>query len=295
MQQKEESSVQKPFSKFILSLLLFGSNGVVASQIALASTEITFLRALIGSLLLLGIFFWKKERFSFQRYPKDAVCLLLSGVSMGASWLFLYEAYQQIGVSTTILLHYTAPAMVLLLSPLFFQERLTLRKCLGLTVVLLGVFCINGQAAEMGKSGWGLLCAVLSAVLYVVMVISNKKAEQVGGLENTVLQMIFAFLVVAVFFLLRGKPLLFSIPVESIPFVLLLGIVNGGTANYLYFSSIGRLPVQTVAVCSYLDPLTAVLLSAMLLGEPMGALQLLGAICILGGAIFAELSERERI
>ena len=287
--------MQKSFPKLIVSLLLFGSNGIVASQIALASTEISFLRALIGSLLLLGIFFRKRGRFSFQRYPKDAVCLLLSGVSMGASWLFLYEAYQQVGVSTTILLHYTAPAIVLLLSPVFFQERLTMRKCLGLFIVLLGVFCINGQAAEAGKSDWGIFCAVLSAVLYVVMVISNKKVKQVGGLENTVLQMVFAFLVMLIFFLLRGKALLFTIPAESIPFVLLLGIVNGGIANYLYFSSIGKLPVQTVAVCSYLDPLTAVLLAALLLGEPMGALQLMGAACILGGAIFAELAgERKK-
>lgn len=286
--------MKKAFSRLIFAMLLSGSNGIVASQIALPSTEITFLRALIGSFLLLGFFFWQKARFTFLQSPKDALFLLFSGVSMGGSWLFLYEAYQQLGVSITILIHYTAPAMFMLLSPIFFKERLTLKKCIGLGIVLLGIFCINGQPAPGGRNLWGLFCAVMSAVLYTSMVIANKKIVHINGMENAVLQMAFSFLTIAVFFVVQGKPLLFEIPMTSLPFVLLLGIVNGGIANYLYFSSIGRLPVQTVAVFSYLDPLTAVVLSALLLGEKMGALQIIGAACILGGAIFAELAGKAK-
>ncbi|MBQ2924303.1 MAG: DMT family transporter, partial [Anaerotignum sp.] len=71
--------------------------------------------------------------------------------------------------------------------------------------------------------------------------------------------------------------------------VLMLGLVNTGLGCYRYFSAIGRLPVQTVAVCGYLEPLAAVVLSAILLGEGMGVLQILGTVLILGGAMFAEL------
>lgn len=285
--------MKNAFSRMIFAMLLFGSNGIVASQIALSSIEITFFRALIASLLLLGIFFRNHGRFTLQRQPMDALYLLFSGVSMGASWLFLYEAYQQLGVSITILIHYTAPAVVMLLSPFFFKERLTKQKCIGLCIVLLGIFCINGQPAAGGRNIWGLFCAAMSAVLYASMVIANKKATHIVGMENAVWQVLFAFLTIIVFFLLRGESLLIRIPPASLPFVLILGILNGGLANYFYFSSLGRLPVQTVAVFSYLDPLTAVVLSALLLGESMSAIQLLGAACILGGALFADLAGRK--
>lgn len=71
--------------------------------------------------------------------------------------------------------------------------------------------------------------------------------------------------------------------------MIFLGVVNSGLACYLYFSSMNRLPAQSVAICSYLDPLSALLFSAVFLGERLRLLQLLGAALILGGAAFAEL------
>ena len=56
---------------------------------------------------------------------------------MGGNWLFLYEAYQQIGVGTASLLCYCGPVIVMALAPILFHESLTLHKCLGLLVVLL--------------------------------------------------------------------------------------------------------------------------------------------------------------
>ena len=84
---------------------------------------------------------------------------------MGGNWLFLYEAYQQIGVGTASLLCYCGPVIVMALAPILFHEKLTLHKCLGFLVVLVGVFLINGQAAQEGKTLWGLFCGGMSAVL----------------------------------------------------------------------------------------------------------------------------------
>lgn len=69
---------------------------------------------------------------------------------------------------------------------------------------------------------------------------------------------------------------------------MLLGAVNTGLGCCWYFSAICRLPVQTVAVCGYLEPLAAVVFAAALLRETMQPLQILGAALILGGAAGAE-------
>ena len=65
-------------------------------------------------------------------------------------------------------------------------------------------------------------------------------------------------------------------------------ILNTGIGCYLYFSSIGNLPVQTVAICGYLEPLSAVVFSVLFLREILLPIQVLGAVLVIGGAVFAE-------
>ncbi|MDO4531693.1 MAG: DMT family transporter [Bacillota bacterium] len=276
-----------PFIKYIAALLIFGSNGIVASHIAMSSHEIVFLRSGIGGLVLLLIFLLLRQKSQGLRYKKELFFLALAGAAMGFNWLFLYEGYRQIGVGTATLMCYCGPVIVMALGPILFQERLTKQKCLGFLAVFAGILCINRYAFQAGKTVWGLFCGAMAAVTYAVLVIFNKKAEHITGLENAMLQTICSFLVVAVFMAVQ-QGMAVEIPKGDWIPVLLLGIVNTGGGCYLYFSAIGRLPVQTVAVCGYLEPLSAVLLSAVLLGEGMGAMQLMGTVLILGGAMFAE-------
>lgn len=280
------------YIKYILGLLLFGLNGIVASQIELSSYEIVLFRTAIGSLLLIGIFLIKRNKFTFTKHKKDLLFIGISGVAMGASWMFLYEAYSQIGVGIASLLYYCGPVIVMIFSPLLFKERLTPVKIAGFVFVVAGVFLINSNAFG-GGSFWGIGCALLAAVTYSVMVISNKKSVHIKGIENCTLQLIFSFLTVAVFVGARSG---FSLQVktEDWPWILILGILNTGIGCYFYFSSIGKLPVQTVAICGYTEPLSAVIFSAILLNEKMLPLQIVGAFLIIGGAVFAEGFEKLR-
>lgn len=66
----------------------------------------------------------------------------------------------------------------------------------------------------------------------------------------------------------------------------MLGLINTGVGCYCYFSLIGSLPAQSVAICGYLEPLFAVLLSVLILHETMRPLQILGAVLIIGGTAF---------
>lgn len=279
------------YFKYILGLLLFGSNGIVASYIALSSYEIVLLRTLIGSLLLIILFFAGKEKLTFYRHKKQFLWLTVSGIAMGASWICLYEAYARIGVSISSLLYYCGPVIVMALSPLLFKEKLTTFKVIGFLSVLCGVFLVNGNAFDGSCDTFGILCGLFSAVMYSFMVTFNKKASNITGLENSTLQLLISFLTITVFVGFKHG-LVIYIPQSSILPILILGLLNTGIGCYLYFSSIGNLPVQTVAICGYLEPLSAVLFSVLLLKETMLPMQIIGAILILGGAIFSEGRKR---
>ena len=53
----------------------------------------------------------------------------MSGVALGASWIFLYEAYVEIGVSLASLAYYCGPVIVMVFSPILFREKSQERKC----------------------------------------------------------------------------------------------------------------------------------------------------------------------
>lgn len=279
--------MKRSYFKYILGLLLFGSNGIVASFIVLSSYEIVLLRTMIGSFLLLAFFFLRKGKLTFYKYKRAAVFLTVSGAAMGTSWIFLYEAYGRIGVSIASLLYYCGPVIVMVLSPLLFGEKLGIYKLIGFLVVLCGVFLVNGNAFDGSGDAFGILCGLLSAVMYAIMVICNKKAYSITGLENATLQLFISFLTVAIFVGIK-QGITIAIPTASVPSILILGLLNTGVGCYFYFSSIGNLPVQTVSICGYLEPLSAVLFAAILLNESMLPVQIVGAIMILGGAIFGE-------
>ena len=280
------------YLKYIFALLLFGSNGIVASLIYLSSYEIVLLRTLIGSLLLIAIFFIAREKLTFYKYKTQSIFLTVSGIAMGTSWIFLYEAYDEIGVSLASLAYYCGPVIVMILSPILFREKLTKIKVCSFLVVLVGIFLVNGTAFENGVSVWGLACGLLSAVCYSLMVMFNKKAKDITGLENSMLQLFVAFLTVAVFVGIK-QGYRMQIDTQSIIPILVLGLLNTGIGCYFYFSSIGKLPVQTVAICGYLEPLSAVVFSVIFLKETMLPIQIIGAVLIIGGAMLGEYRKKQ--
>lgn len=285
--------MKQAYLKYFLALLLFGSNGVVASTIGLSSYEIVLLRSLLGSAMLIALFVLTGRRLTALQHKKDLFFIALSGVAMAADWLFLFEAYAQIGVSLGMLINYCGPAIVVALSPVLFKERVTWQKCVALAAALVGAFFISGQAAVQGVNVWGLVCAGLSALCYAAMVICNKLSRRVVGMENATLQLFFTFATVAVFV---GCKQGFSMKIAGgdwLP-ILWIGLLNTGASCYFYFSSIGRLPVQTVAICGYLEPLSAVVLAVLLLHETMLPLQIVGALLIICGALFGEGVFRRR-
>lgn len=283
--------MNRAFWKYLLALVVLGSNGVVASHIHLTSTQIVLSRTVLGFCLLTILYFATGHRLTVRKYKRDCLALAISGIALGADWMLVFEAYARIGVSMGTILNYCGPILVILTAPLFFRERLTWQKGLAVLLAMTGACLITGQTASVGGDIGGLVCGVLAAVAYAVMVIANKSSKQIVGMENAVLQMFFALLTVAAFVGVR-EGFSMEIPAGDWPYILWLGLLNTGVACYWYFSSISVLPAHTVAICGYLEPISGVLFSLALLQEAVSPLQVVGILLILGGAIFGENASR---
>lgn len=272
--------------------LFFGSmQGIAASFISLSSYEIVLMRSVMGGIGAVTIFFASGGRLSAYRNRRDVLFIVLSGISMALNWLLFYRAYTLIGVGLATILNFCAPIIVVVVSPLIFQERLTFRKLLALVLAVAGAFLISGQAVSHGLSLGGILIALAAMVLNAAMVILNKMTKEIKGLDNAALELAVAPVVVLLFMALRGG-LGFSIPAADWLPLLWLGAVSTTLNNVLYFSTIGKLPAQTVALVGYLEPVAATVLAAFILKEKLTPLQILGAFLILGGAVWGECGVR---
>ena len=283
---------------YLAALLLFGSNGIVASAIDLPSADIVLLRTALGAIALIAILLiTQRGKLGFTAHPREALALSVAGAALGASWIILYQAYQHIGVGISSLLYYCGPIIVMALSPLIFGEHLTGAKIAGFVAVACGAFLIAAQGLGANLPLVGILCGAASAGCYALMVIASKGAPSIKGLENSTIQVASAFFTALVLSLAtQGLPTFIVHGAASINWaaVAMLGLINTGGGCFLYFSSVAKLPVQTVAVVGYLEPLSAVVFSVVLLGEAVTPVRLMGAALIIGGALFCELAGKRR-
>ncbi|MGM9591373.1 MAG: DMT family transporter [Oscillospiraceae bacterium] len=273
---------------FIASMVIFGTNGLIVANISLGSAEIVLMRTFLGSLFLLAVVLVKRS-FSFADLKADLVPATIGGAALGLNWVLLFSAYRSAGVGLSTLTYYCGPIIVLALSPVLFKEKLTWNKLLAIAAVAVGMFCITGDIEPGSDVQTGILFGGGAAVLYASLIVANKRVKRLSGLNCAMYELIVAFFVVLIYLAASNVKLPVIPAAEDIVWVLVIGLVNTGLAYYLYFSSLQKLPGQTVALVCYIDPLTALLVSGAFLGEKLLAVQIAGAVLILGGACLGEL------
>ena len=276
------------YGMYILSMLLFGTNGYLVAHISLQSSHIVLVRTLIGGILLSALVLLQNG-FTLNGIKPDLRNLLAGGIALGLNWVALFAAYRMLNVSLATLIYYAGPMLVLLLSPWLFRETLTKRKLSAVTIVAVGLLCITGSIAAGKLSMAGLSTAIGSALFYAALIVFNKRIKNTSGLQTAAVELDVAFVVVLLYVLFTSD--LSCPPAADIPYLLIIGLMNTGLAYFLYFSGMQRLPAQSVALISYIDPVSALLFSVWLLNESMTMLQIAGAVFIIGGAIIGELGE----
>ena len=281
----------------IASMCIFGTIGLLRRALPVPSGFLAMLRGLLGSLSLLLWVLLRGGRLSREAIRANLRRLLLSGVLMGFNWILLFEAYRFTTVATATLCYYMAPIFTLAAAPLVLKERLTPRKALCLAASLLGMVFVSGvaRAGFSGAAEWrGVALALASAVLYASIVLMNKQLRGIGAYDRTIVQIGVAGAVLIPYVALTEGLASVTFTPTVTALLLVTGLIHTGLAYALYFSSVDFLPAHSLALMSYLDPVVAVLLSALVLREPMTFYDILGAVLILCAAIAAELPEHPK-
>lgn len=277
-------------SALITAVLVFGTVGVLKNSLELPPALVALIRGVLGALFLILFMLITRKKFSFGAVKRNLPVLLLSGGCIGLNWLLLFEAVD-ISVSVGTLCYYTAPIFVILFSPLLLKEKLTPTKLVAVVIALLGMLLVSGVfEAGGGADPFCVLYGIGAALLYASVMVLNKKLKEISAYERTVMQLLFASAILLPFCLFGGEfATLKGCGGTEWALLAVIGVVHTGICYALYFGSMMKLTGQTVALLSYLDPATAILWSALLLGEKLTPLAAVGAVLVIASAMAGEL------
>lgn len=282
---------KKARMELICSMTIFGTIGIFVRGIPLPSGELALYRAVLAALLILGYFLFSRTRIDISSLKRELIILLASGAAMGINWILLFEAYRYTTVSAATLSYYFAPVIVTVLCPVLFHEKLTKKQVLCFVMSTAGVVMIIGvhNLGGGGRDLIGILFGLGAAVFYASVILLNKLIKGVSGIQRTFLQFLAAIAVLIPYVACTGGFHLAGLSGAGWGNLLIVGLFHTGITYCMYFSSLKELRGQEAAILSYIDPMVAVLISVLVLGESITGFQVIGGMLIIGFAVWNEI------
>lgn len=284
--------IDKNKLKIILAMLIWGTVGVFIKNIALNSIEIAFYRSIIGAIFIIILSIAQKEKWDKEDLREDLKILIPSGAALGAGWVLLFQGYKNTSISIATLSYYIAPVFIVILSIIVLKEKITLKKILCIIVAIIGLLLVLDikRIENIGDNNHllGISYSVMAAVFYAIVVILNKFIRKLSGFKVTIVQLLVSTIILLPLTIMNSTRSLISLDALSLGLLLFVGIVHTGIAYLLYFSSVKEIEGQSIAILSYMDPIFALLIAGLFLGEKMSIIQLFGGILILGSAYISE-------
>lgn len=284
-------------TKLIGSMLIFGTIGIAVRNVAFPSAFIAMVRGFLGAAVMLLTIFARKKRPDLKAIKDNLWLLVISGAFIGANWILLFESYRYTTVATATLCYYMAPVFVAVASPLVLKARVSPLKWGCVILALLGMALVS-EPWSMGvgdRGSVGIILALGAALLYASVTLLNKKMRDISSYDMTVVQLFSAAVVILPYSLIVDDVSYDMFNLTSLLLLLIIGVVHTGIAYTLFFGSVKALPADTVALFGYIDPIVAVLLSALFLREPMTWCGIAGAVLIVASTLASEIIHSKKI
>lgn len=233
-----------------------------------------------ASAILFIISALKKEKLLIK---KDAYLFLL-GLSQAFTWFFLFWSILLNPISVSMLVFYTSPAIVLILSPFLLGEKLEKIGIIAIIFAFLGLFLILNPFAKIDFSIIGLIFSVVASFSYALNIISARKLKEKSPLSLSFFSHFLGFVILlALLPFFKNN----SIYIPDLEILSIIGICSGISYFFLY-SGLKFLIAQKASILMLFEPVFAIILGIFLFSEIPGISIIFGGICILFSAYLAS-------
>jgi len=222
-----------------------------------------------------------------------AYCLLLGTLGVAVSNYFYYVAIQRTNVATAIIVQYTAPVWVLLYVVARRQQKLTAQKVTAVALAVTGIALVidvlgsrSGSALHLDP--YGLMAALLASFSFAFY---NVGGHGILARHDRWRVLVWTLTAAAVFWLIVNPPWKIVAAHYALAqwlFLFVFSMLSVLGAFSLYFLGLQHLEPTRAIIASCLEPVFSILLAALLLGEVLRPIQILGIVLVLAAIVIVQ-------
>ena len=283
-------NMKKCYFAIIATAFLFGTMEVAVKYAGATfnSIQLTFLRFLIGGLMLLPFSIADLKKRGHRLTPGDWGYLLFLGVtSICLSLALLQVSITRINANLAAVIICTNPLFTMIFAHFVANDPFTKRKAVVLALMLVGLVIVADPRSVLSGSidplylGYAVL-ASLTFGLYTAY--GKRRIAVLGGMTQNAVCFLLGCAVLLPIMLVADIPVLGGISLDTLPILLYLSIFVTGLGYYFYMKAIELGGPSMASISFFLKPIVAPILAYIVLGEPITANLVVGIVFILAGS-----------
>lgn len=269
------------YGEIITASVLWGFAGILARMISdMPAQSIIFYRAAFAA----AIFFTAlliSGNLKMIKLADKKIYIFLFAILQAATMLTYFISILNASVSVAVLLLYTAPVYVTVLSPRLLKENLTKKGIIALVLSAAGiVLIVDPGKLEFSGYSFGVLAGILSGIAYAFQIMTSKYLSQrYSGYTQA-----FWGFVIATLILFPASFVPLDVVFINMNYLILLAIFPTILAVSLYFNGLKKVKASSASILGLIEPVSAVILAFLILHEQISTLEIIGGVLILAGA-----------
>ncbi len=272
----------------------WGLIAVLAGAVSVDAAPLAFLRLALAALTLAAVALVTR-RVGLLAAGPNLSALVALGIVQAVHWWLFFEAVKRGSVALAVLTFYAAPIFLAVLAPVVLPERRSNVALLALAPGGAGIALVALAGRDGTAFGWlAVACGIGSALTFAVLVVLSKRLLRARAAPLTIAfwDCLIGGIVISPALILAGN----AVPADKGEWaaVLLLGVVFTGLSTLAYASLLRHVTAQAAGLLTFLEPVAAVVLAWLLLGEAFSVKALIGgALVLLAGIVVVALEPAE--
>jgi len=185
----------KAVLNYLFALSLYGTIGLFLHYVNYSSEFVVLCRGILGSLFIFLVLSLRKEIINLDAIKKNIFLLASSGIALGLNWVFLFAGYRY-GIAISSLVNYMAPIIVVVITTLLYKERINYKQIICIIIAFIGMLLLLGIFNNSEVDFRCVIYGGLAAIGFVILVLCNRKLQNINALEKTLVQLLFSAITV---------------------------------------------------------------------------------------------------
>ncbi|HEY9207331.1 MAG TPA: DMT family transporter [Candidatus Methanoperedens sp.] len=280
-------NIYKGYGEIIAASILWGFVGILAKKISGMQAQSIIFYRIAFALAILFIVLFITQNLDKIKLKENKKYLVLFSLLQLTTMVSYFISILSASVSTAVLLLYTAPVYVTLISPLLLKEKLTKKGIFALFLSIAGIVLIVDPAKLEFSRLIGILAGIAAGLSYAGQIMTSK---HICATYSGYSQAFWSFAIATLVLLPVGLAPT-DVVLENTTYLVLMAIFPTILSVSLYFNGLKIVRAQSASILGLIEPVSAVILAVLILGETISILVVTGGALILTGAALVTRDE----